>query len=221
MSKTVLIVGGTSGLGLELARQLKGDHDVVIVGRQNPNEPGTTFIPVMLDGIDTHGELEGMLLRIQPVDLLIYAAGFGQEKKLTGISEEEIDAMIKVGLRAPIQLLQMIFLLQGTLPGFIAITSTAQFTPRPLESVYCATKAGLGMFAESIAMDERMRKTLVVAPGGMQTPFRKGTSNDTTGWLDPKWVAEQIIDIWGAPFSYKMIRILRGPARVEHREERV
>ena len=39
-----LIIGGTSGLGLELARLLKKDYLVTITGRHNPQEEDMHFV---------------------------------------------------------------------------------------------------------------------------------------------------------------------------------
>src|SRR3989344_3159537 len=111
--------------------------------------------------------------------------------------------MLHVGLTAPVTILNRILKNQKSLPGFIAITSTSQWTPRLLEPVYTAVKAGLGMFANSLSLDERVGKTMVAAPAGMKTNFWATTDKDISDMLDPEWVADQMLIQWSDSFKYK------------------
>jgi len=52
MKKHILIIGGTSGLGLELARQYNAlGHHVTVTGRKNPNLAGVDLSALILDKI--------------------------------------------------------------------------------------------------------------------------------------------------------------------------
>lgn len=215
-----LIIGGSSGLGLALARKLTAEYDVHVTGRRDPGDRFIQFISLDLS------ESDGLRERVQEavhhvwrVDLLIYAAGFYQEGTITELSTEQIHEMLNVGLVAAMYTAQEVLLAQK-LGGFIAITSTSQWTPRLLEPVYTAAKAGLGAFANSLSLDPRVGKTLVVGPAGMDTSFWSGTDKDTTGMLDPNWVAEQTLTLYDGDFSYKFAHILRGPERAEVKETR-
>jgi hypothetical protein len=57
-------------------------------------------------------------------------------------------------------------------------------------------------------------------PAGMDTNFWKGTGQDTSKMNKPEWVAEQIVKARDNDYSYKYIRILREPPRVEEVEKR-
>ncbi len=50
MTKDILIIGGTSGLGLELA-QIYADlgHHVTITGRADPKKANVKFLPFNID----------------------------------------------------------------------------------------------------------------------------------------------------------------------------
>lgn len=215
-----LVVGGTSGLGLELSKILQEFFHVITVGR---HETDSDFIYRDLSfGVPGAGELIELIG--EPIELFIYAAGFYQEGNLRQLKEKDISDMLNVGLLAPISLLRRILRYQKSLPGFIVITSTSQFIPRLSEPVYTAVKAGLGMFANSVSLDPQIERTLVVAPAGMKTKFWQNTDKDTGDMLEPKWVADKILELYGelhgGDFKYKNARILRNPARVEIVEQR-
>lgn len=220
--KKALVVGGTSGLGLEIAKKLqKRNFEITIVGRKDPEitiKP-TDFVYRDLAHV-IPGASDLVKLVGKPIELFVFAAGFYQEGMISQLNDEEIMSMIHVGLTAPISILNRILKNQNTLSGFIAITSTSQWIPRLLEPVYTAVKSGLAMFARSVSLDPAIGKTLLAAPAGMRTPFWKDTDRDTSQMLDPAWVAEQILISFGCQFKFKEIHILREPPRVKFIETR-
>ena len=215
-----LIIGGSSGLGLELAKQLSDKYKVYVTGRTNPNEQGLEFISFNIAYKTLPEDVDELLKQLPEIDFLIHAAGFFQDGTLSDLSDDDIFLMDAVGLLAPTFLLQRLLKKQNKLDHFIAVTSTSQWTPRLKEPVYTAVKAGLGMLANSVSLDERVGKVMVAGPAGMKTKFWLNTDKDTTTMLEPKWVAEQILDQYKEDFNYKYVRLLREPARVEIMEKR-
>jgi NAD(P)-dependent dehydrogenase (short-subunit alcohol dehydrogenase family) len=219
-----LIIGGTSGLGLSLAKKLSASYDVHITGRRDPSEESLVFHTLDLSSTTTSLATANDLLQELPrIDLLVYAAGFFQDGTVTDLTIDQIDTMLSVGLTNAIYLTRQLLEKQGELPEFIAITSTSQWTPRLNEPVYTAVKAGLGAYANSLSLDPRVKKTLVAGPAGMATNFWNDTdkkAHDVSQMLDPDWVADRIIELANDTYSYKFARILRGPARVEVQEVR-
>lgn len=220
MVRKALIVGGSSGLGLELARLLTTDYEVIVTGRRDPAVTSLQFRQLELGDVSLSTKLDALITELPEIGLVVYAAGFFQEGTISDLGDADIEKMDRVGLLAPAMLLQRILSKQGKLPGFIAITSTSQWTPRLLEPMYTAVKAGLGMLANSISLDERVGKVLVLGPAGMRTRFWEEDGRDTSDMLDPEWVAAETKKLWGEDFKYKFARALRNPARVEIVETR-
>lgn len=221
MQPNALIIGGSSGLGLELAHLLSTAHNVIATGRRDPRNKRITFRQLDLDAKPHFAtDLDRFVADLPSIDLLIYAAGFYQEGTIGDVSDTDIVNMINLGLTAPAMLLQRLLKKQGRLSNFIAITSTSQWTPRRLEPVYTGVKAGLGMLANSVALDERIGKVLVAGPAGMSTRFWEHHPRDMSDLLDPKWVAKQVLEQYDGNFQYRFTQILRGPARVEVVETR-
>lgn len=210
-----LIVGGSSGLGLELGLLLTKRYHVFITGRKNPQQERLRFIPLEIKSLHRLSyNLDKILTHANPIDTLIYSAGFHQEGTVDDLEDSDITDMINVKLTVPAMLLQKILRKQKRLSGFIVITSTSQWKPRLREPIYAAVNAGLGMLAYSVSLDKRVVKTLIAAPSGMKTDFWKGKKRKGA-LLEPRWVAEQILDFYKGIFTYKCIRILREPPRIE------
>lgn len=216
----VLIIGGSSGLGLELGMLLVKNYNVFITGRKNPQLAQLHFMPLEINSTDQLSDnLNRIIKQVAPIDLLIYAAGFYQEGTINELEDNDIITIVNIGLTVPAMLLQKILQRQKQLAGFIAITSTSQRIPRLREPLYAAVKAGLGMLARSVSLDTKIVKTLIAAPGGMQTNFWRGVKREGV-LLEPRWVAGQILDLYKGTFVFKEAQILREPPRVEVINER-
>lgn len=219
----VLIVGGTSGLGLELAHcyHQRGDT-VYITGRSKPDvEEGVSFFHLNLFSQTFSDDADLLLNKLPRIDTLVYAAGFFQEGHMGDLSDQDIDRMIQIGIRAPALLVSRITEREHCLSDFVGITSTSAWTPREKEPLYTAVKAALDMFGRSLSFDPHIKKVLVAGPSGMQTSFWNGTTMDTSTMLNPTWVAGQIVKHAGDNFTFRSIRLLREPPRVEVFDERI
>ncbi len=219
----VLIVGGTSGLGLELARKFSENNDkVVVTGRHNPNIDHVDYMPLDLSAEPLADKIKTFVEHYSPnVDVLVYAAGFYQEGTITNLSEEEIEEMINVCGRGLIYFCKYILAKQNKLDELIVITSSATWKLQRLEPIYSFMKAGEGHFANTLAEDGRISKVLVAAPSGTKTQFwRHQKHPEYEKFLDPKWVTEQIMTSRDGKYRYKHIKMFRNPAKLEVAETR-
>lgn len=218
MKKNILIIGGTSGVGLELARHYTSDgHNVCITGRKNPDLREATFLELSIthDAARLATDIDRVLGRFTSVNTLIYTAGFLQRGHIDALGDDDLGTMVNVGLLAPMMLIQRLKRRSESPLKIMLVTSSSQYTPRELEPVYCATKSGLGMLGAALVLDQGLGKVLVVAPSGIRTPFWENTEEDTETMLDPGWVSDQIVELSSGSFKYKFAKILREPARVE------
>ncbi|MEZ6209275.1 MAG: SDR family oxidoreductase [Candidatus Paceibacterota bacterium] len=220
--KNVLIIGGSSGLGLELAKIYSNEHKVIITGREKKESIEYDFVSFDMDKYEsTEGYLENFLGQLPQIDILIYALGYYQKGVITDISDDDIKMITDSGITVPSLIVKKILIKQGILDTFIAITSTSAWTPRLLEPLYATSKAGLTMLAASLSLDDRIDKVMVAGPAGMKTPFWKNNPEvDTSEMLEPHWVAENIFRELHEDFKYKYIQLLRKPERVVLVEKR-
>jgi len=218
MKKSILIVGGTSGVGLHLARHYVTEgHRVCVTGRRDPGLEGAQFHSLSIGPSPQSlaSEIDRLASAYPGVQTLIYAAGFLQRGAIQTLDDDALSTMTNVGLLAPAMLAARLAPLAPAPLKLMLITSSSQYTPRAEEPAYAATKAGLAMLGASLVRDPGFGKVLVVAPSGIKTPFWDGTSEDTTTMLDPAWVSDQIVQLSSGAFKYRYAKLLRNPPRVE------
>lgn len=208
--QTALIVGGTSGIGFELALKLVGTHDVIVTGRHNPNRQDLEYLPLNLDGLQVNADIAKVCATLPKIDCFIYAAGYQQPQSIAGLTERDIDSMTSVGFTACAKIIARILREQDHLPGLILISSSAQWKPLERHILYRVTKHALGHLGECLSLDPAISKVLVFGPGGVNgTGFRK---DHVPGYMDASVVADAILyafneDIPGAPFKYREVEM--------------
>lgn len=163
--KTALVTGASSGLGRGLATWLaKRDVKVYAAARrlehleQLREDAGPNIVPVKLDvgrGEETFTAIGKLDAEAGGLDLVIANAGVGEETRPKRLKWDSLQRMIDVNVTGATATLC------GVLPGMIergrghlvGISSLAGLVPLPKNAGYCASKAYLGMFLESLRFD--------------------------------------------------------------------
>ncbi len=213
-----VIIGGSRGIGWELAKIYAAQGDkVTVTGRKQPDEArsGISFVGLNLSGLAYVESIDNCITWLGAIDRLIFSPGYYQEGTVTDLDERAIEDMIQVCGSSFIFVVRAILEKQSKLDECIVITSSSQWTPRKLEPIYNFAKAGLGHFAHALSLDERVKKLLVAGPTGTKTAFHNGRNVDMSTYHKPEWVARQIFDHSQDDYRYKFIKILRDPASVE------
>jgi uncharacterized protein len=177
---TALVTGASSGIGLEIARVLASDHDVVLVARRADKleslaaELGGARV-VAVDLADPAGPRK-LVAEVPDVDVLINNAGFGDFGPFAEAPEVKLDEMIELNVGAVTRLAR------AYLPGMLQrghgcimnVASTAAFQPGPLMAVYYATKAYVLSFTEALAEETRGTGVTITAlcPGPTESEFQ-------------------------------------------------
>ena len=161
--RTVLITGGTSGIGRELAKQLlERDNTVIVTGRDQARLDATqrelpglhTFKSDVSDAA-AMAELQACVLAGFPaLDTLINNAGIMRNLDLNRTRDlQDVTREIDINLSGPVRMIQQ-FLphLKSKKDALIVnVSSGLAFVPMPISPVYCATKAAMHSFTQSIA----------------------------------------------------------------------
>jgi len=185
-NNTILITGGTSGIGLELATQLLAlGNTVIITGRDTArldqvslNLPKIHTIQSDVSDPAAIEALHGKVTRQFP-DLNFLINNAGEMRRLDlhdpSLDVYDINREIAINLSGPVRMVQQ-FLpwLQAKRSAVIMnVTSGIAFVPFPLAPVYSATKAGLRAYTRSLRVQVKKDKIKVielVAPGA-NTPL--------------------------------------------------
>jgi uncharacterized oxidoreductase len=183
--RTILITGGTSGIGLELARQLaKRGNNIIVTGRDQDrlDEVGQTLPgvhTVRSDASDPNA-IEALyrdvVARFPGLDTVVNNAGMMRNLKLTQErSLADVTREIEVGVNGPLWMVQQFLphLRTQTNALIVNVSSGLAFVPFPAAPVYCAAKAALHAYTMCLRAQLRGTGVTVVelAPPGTETPL--------------------------------------------------
>lgn len=161
-AKTVLITGGTSGIGLELARRFLAMGNVVIItGRDEARLqaaqrelPGVKAIRSDVGRPEDIVKLHEQLMREFPtLDILVNNAGIMRNIELSALrSLDDVAVEIDVDLNGPIRMVQQFLphLLSRPQAMIVNITSGLAFVPFTASPIYSAAKAGLHAYKRAL-----------------------------------------------------------------------
>lgn len=169
--KTAIVTGGSSGMGLAIARKLKqSGMRVMVFDMQSPPE-AFPFFPV---DIRCDEQIQAALSRIDRVDVLVNNAGVYFEKYLEDTTDDELDRMVDVNIKGTYLVTRDAFPKIKAARGFIVIiASCLGLVPELTSPLYCTTKAGLVMLTKCLAQqyaDCGVRVNCVL-PGPIDTPL--------------------------------------------------
>lgn len=193
--KTALITGASSGLGRGLAAWFAQRGVKVYAAarreeqlQQLKAEAGDNIVPFKLDVSDsdaTFDRVKQLDADIGGLDLVVANAGVGEDTRVKRLKWESVRRMIDVNVTGATATLL------GALPAMVerkrghlvGVSSLAGLLPLPASSAYCATKAYLRMFLDSVRID--------VAKHGVDvTSIHPGfVKSEMTAKNDPKEMA--------------------------------
>lgn len=168
--KTALITGGTDGIGLEIARQLKAkDATVIVCGRREDRLAAARSegMEAMAADLSSADGCAAFLKALgdRPLDILINNAGMsGNFGPGEPIDLAFTDRAIFLNLNAPMHLIGRLLpgLLERPEATIVNVTSGLAIAPRAGGPVYCASKAGLRSFTQSLRHNLRNSKVRVI-----------------------------------------------------------
>lgn len=192
--KTVIITGGSEGVGAATARKFATrGANLVLVARSKRNleriaeelRSKTRVEICAMDVSDTDACVnlyKKAEFEFGGIDILINNAGYHARGPVESVSVEDLGAMIDVNLKAPITLCKLAikYLKEAGGGTIINVASLAGRTPVPGVAAYSASKFGLRAF--TFALGEELResgiKLAVVSPGPIDTGFIMSNIDD-------------------------------------------
>jgi uncharacterized oxidoreductase len=186
--RTILITGGTSGIGFELAKQLIARRNVVIItGRDQrklkETEAALPSIQTIQSDASKPDDTRALLQRVREefpaCDTLINNAGImrnlnmNQPRSLTDVTRE-----IDINLNGPVQMVQEFLPHLKSRPRalIVNVSSGLAYIPFPLSPIYSASKAGLHAFTRCLRVQLNGSNVAVVelAPPLVETKLTAG-----------------------------------------------
>lgn len=189
--KTVMITGASSGIGKGLALELgaRGAKLGLVARRQN-------LLDEMVDAIRLRGakafavaaDVRGadamkaaadrIRAELGPIDVLIANAGIGTTSHISQLDPHHVANVISINVLGAANSVaavvpQMVERGQGQL---VAISSLAAYRGLPKSAAYCASKAAMSAYFESVRIDLRGTGVgvTIIHPGFIKTPLTAG-----------------------------------------------
>lgn len=217
--KTVIITGGSEGVGAAAARLFaEAGANLMLVARNRKNldalaeslRDKTRVEIFAMDVSDAAACLDlfkKTAFEFGAIHILINNAGYHARGNVADVDAAELARIVDVNLRAPIVLSRIAipFLKESESAAIINVGSMAGRSPVPGSTTYAASKAGLRSF--TLALAEELRETNIkvglVSPGPIDTGFIMADI-DTTANITlsqplstAEEVAQTILDLCG------------------------
>jgi len=186
-NKTVIITGGSEGVGAATARMFaEAGANLMLVARNKKNldaiaeelRPKTRVEVFAMDVSDAEACVDVFkktAFEFGGVDVLVNNAGFHMRGNVEDIEATDLGKMIDVNLKAPVMLsrIALPYLHEAGGGAIINVGSLAGRAPIPGSATYAASKAGLRSFTYALGMElaDSNIKLAVVSPGPIDTGF--------------------------------------------------
>lgn len=184
--RTVLVTGGSRGIGLACARAFAaGGHRVAVTSASTPvDEPG--LLAVACDVTDPE-QVDAAVSRVEaelgPVEVLVANAGITRDGLLVRMSEDDFAAVVDTNLTATWRVARRVVpkMMRARWGRIVVVSSVQAYLGAAGQANYAASKAGLIGLARSIAREYGPRGVTanVVSPGPIDTDMLGALSEDT------------------------------------------
>jgi NAD(P)-dependent dehydrogenase (short-subunit alcohol dehydrogenase family) len=181
-NRVALVTGAGRGIGRACALALAGEGaDIVALSRSSSElevlaravrKLGRRASPVVCDVTDS-ARVRGVIEDLPRLDVLVASAGTNVPEPLLDVSDERLDALLDLNVRATFVVLQAAArrMLDGAGGSIVVISSQMGHVGAPERSVYCTTKHAVEGLVKAAAVELAPRGVRVnsVAPTYVET----------------------------------------------------
>ncbi len=186
--RRALVTGGSGGIGLAAAAALgrSGAHVTVAARREAElaqvcealQAEGIDCAPLVLDVTDS-AAVDQAATRGEPFDVLVNNAGMNRPKPLVEQSDEDIDAVLDLNVKAAFYTSRAIarrLLKEGMAGSIVNVSSQMGHVGSPRRTLYCASKHALEGMTRALAWELGAAGIRVntVCPTFIETPMTAG-----------------------------------------------
>jgi NAD(P)-dependent dehydrogenase (short-subunit alcohol dehydrogenase family) len=203
MPGTALVTGGSSGIGLAIARMLREEgFELTLVSRRPERveaaaaELGAVAIAADLSKAEECARIVGEHReRFGSLDVLVNSAGIGIGGRVEDLPVKHLDIQLAVNLRGLFLVTQAAIPLLRESSGWIVnLASIAGTLPTPGLAVYGATKAAVISLTRSLneELDSAGVRAIALCPGFVDTPMAQWSGIEPAEMIRPEDCAEVV-----------------------------
>ena len=189
-NKTVLVTGGTRGIGLAIAKAMQDDGANVILTYNCDDQSAEEASRALNDNVaifscdqrskeDINQLVSYLGENNAPVDILVNNAGINRPNDFDAITEDDWDDVLDTNLKGPFMLSQQIMPLLKENGSIINIASVSGQYGGPRTTHYAASKAGLIAMTQNMAIFFAKKNIRVncIAPGLIDSDMAKAAND--------------------------------------------
>lgn len=178
--KNILLIGGSYGIGLAIAKELQFENNVYIASRSNENLADVKATHIAFDAttdtIDT-SQLPAV------IDGLVYCPGSINLRPFKGLKPEAFETDLQINFISLVKVIQSVLpnLLASEQASIIAFSSVAATMGMPFHTSVAASKGAIEGFAKALAAEYAPKiRVNVIAPSLTDTPLADKFLNNET-----------------------------------------
>ena len=185
--RTILITGGTSGIGLELAKKLLAAGNTVLITGRDSNriqkaQQELRGVHVFQGDVSEPSDLAHLqrevLAKFPDLSVIINNAGIMRNLNLNVTDPSDLTREIEINLNGPILLNQMLLphLKKQNEALIVNVSSGLALIPFTISPIYSAAKAGLHAYTRCLRAQMKGTSVRVIEllPPGTETPLFRG-----------------------------------------------
>jgi NAD(P)-dependent dehydrogenase (short-subunit alcohol dehydrogenase family) len=212
-NKTILITGGTTGIGLATAQLLQAEGARVLVTGRNPatleaarTKLGPSAVVLASDSgslADAKGLGAAVLRHAKRLDGVFLNAGIGQFGPIEAMTEKIFDDTFNVNVRGVYFQLQSLLGLLANPSSVVLNASVVAQLGFPMSSIYSASKAAVVSLGKTLSVELAPRGIRVntLSPGPVRTPImgKLGLPADAEKGFEESMAAQSLLKRMGNP----------------------
>ncbi len=203
MTKAALVTGGSSGIGLAIARMLKEEgYELTLASRTRAKvqaaaeELGAAAVAADVSREEDCARLVAAHAeRFRRLDVLVNSAGLGIGGRVEDLSAKHLDQQLGVNFRGLFLVTRAaIPLLRASRGLIVNLASIAGTIPAPGLAAYGASKAAVVSFTRSLnaELDADGVRATAICPGFVDTPMTAWTGIPGEKMIQPQDCAEVV-----------------------------
>lgn len=177
--KNILLIGGSYGIGYELAKELQKDNTVFVASRTNENLDGLDITYISFDA--TTDTLDSSMLPAV-IDGLVYCPGSINLRPFRGLKLETFESDMQLNFFSMVKVIQTILpqLTASEQSSIVLFSTVAVKMGMPFHTSVAATKGAIEGFSKALAAEYAPKiRVNVIAPSLTDTPLaEKFLSNE-------------------------------------------
>ncbi len=178
--KNILLIGGSHGIGLAIAKELQFENNVYIASRSNENLSEVKATHISFDAT-TDTIYTSQLPTV--IDGLVYCPGSINLRPFKGLKPEAFETDLQINFLSLVKVIQSVLpnLLASEQASIVAFSSVAATMGMPFHTSVAASKGAIEGFAKALAAEYAPKiRVNVIAPSLTDTPLADKFLNNET-----------------------------------------